>query len=112
MPAPLLIIIGGPNGAGKTTFAREYLTHEMKGLRFLNTDEIARGLSPFDVDAVAIKAGRTFIQEVKSEIKQGNSLAIESTLSGKTHAQLIARAKKAGYRTRLHFVWIPSIQLS
>ena len=24
----------GPNGAGKTTFARDYLTSEMKGLRF------------------------------------------------------------------------------
>lgn len=53
---PVLLIIGGPNGAGKTTFAREYLTREMKGLRFLNTDEIARGLSPFDVDSVAFKA--------------------------------------------------------
>lgn len=68
--SPVLLIIGGPNGAGKTTFAREYLTREMKGLRFLNTDEIARGLSPFDVDSVGFKAGRIFFQEVKFSRKR------------------------------------------
>lgn len=112
MPKPLLLIIGGPNGAGKTTFAREFLTREMKGVRFLNTDEIARGLSPFDVDQVARKAGRIFLHEVKSEIEHGNDLAIESTLSGKTHAKLIKLAKTAGYEVRLHFLWLPSAQLS
>jgi len=109
---PVLLIIGGPNGAGKTTFAREYLTREMKGLRFLNTDEIARGLSPFDVDSVGFKAGRIFLQEVKGEIADGRSLAIESTLSGKAHAKLIREAKKGGYLIRLHFLWIPSAQFS
>ena len=109
---PLLLIIGGPNGAGKTTFAREYLTREMKGLRFLNTDEIARGLSPFDVDSVAFKAGRIFLEEVKGEIAAGKSLAIESTLSGKAHAKLIREAKERGYLIRIHFLWIPSAQFS
>ncbi len=109
---PLLLIIGGPNGAGKTTFAREYLTREMKGLRFLNTDEIARGLSPFDVDSVALKAGRIFLEEVKGEIAAGKSLAIESTLSGKAHAKIIRNAKEAGYLIRIHFLWIPSARFS
>lgn len=109
---PLLLIIGGPNGAGKTTFAREYLTREMKGLRFLNTDEIARGLSPFDVDSVAFKAGRIFLREVKSEIADGKSLAIESTLSGKAHVKLIRDANDAGYLIRIHFLWIPSAEFS
>ena len=109
---PLLLIIGGPNGAGKTTFAREYLTREMKGLRFLNTDEIARGLSPFDVDSVALKAGRIFLEEMKGEIAAGRSLAIESTLSGKAHAKIIRKAKEAGYLVRIHFLWIPSAKFS
>jgi predicted ABC-type ATPase len=110
--SPILLIIGGPNGAGKTTFAREYLTREMKGLRFLNTDEIARGLSPFDVDSVAFKAGRIFLEEVKGEIAEGNSLAIESTLSGKAHAKIIRDAKASGYLIRIHFLWIPSAKFS
>ena len=51
----------GHNGAGKTTFAAEILTRELKGMRFLNADEIARGLSPFDPPSVAFKAGRLLI---------------------------------------------------
>ncbi len=63
---PELLLIGGPNGAGKTTFARELLTRELKGMRFLNNDEIARGLSPFDPASVGRKAAR-----VRQRVKMG-----------------------------------------
>jgi hypothetical protein len=46
VPEPTIYLIAGCNGAGKTTFAREFLPKEVKCLRFLNADEIARGLSP------------------------------------------------------------------
>lgn len=42
---PTIYVIAGCNGAGKTTFAKEFLPKEVKCLRFLNADEIARGLS-------------------------------------------------------------------
>ena len=60
MPAPTIYIIAGCNGAGKTTFAKEFLQHEVKCLRFYNADELARGFSPFDPSAGAIKAGFQF----------------------------------------------------
>jgi predicted ABC-type ATPase len=47
-PKPTIYLIAGCNGAGKTTFAKEFLPHEVKCLRFYNADEIARGLSPLD----------------------------------------------------------------
>jgi predicted ABC-type ATPase len=62
---PELLLMGGPNGAGKTTFARELLTHELKGLRFLNNDEIARGLSPFDPAPFTRKATRILLGGVR-----------------------------------------------
>ena len=74
---PTLILIAGPNGAGKTTFAREILTTDLKGLRFLNADEIARGLSPFDPPSVAFKAGRLLLSEAHEAIKSGTSFALE-----------------------------------
>ena len=43
MPHPTIYLIAGCNGADKTTFAKEFLPHEVKGLRFYNADEIARG---------------------------------------------------------------------
>lgn len=109
---PDLILIGGPNGAGKTTFAREILTTDLKGLRFLNADEIARGLSPFEPDKVARKAGRILLQEIEEITEKGDEFALESTLSGRAHAHILQRAKDAGYKITLHFLWIPSAKIS
>jgi predicted ABC-type ATPase len=52
-----IIIVAGPNGAGKTTFAREYLLKEAQCPDFVNVDSIAAGLSPFDPNRAAIRAG-------------------------------------------------------
>lgn len=65
---PTIYLIGGCNGAGKTTFAKEFLPNEVKCLRFYNADEIARGLSPLDPNAGAIKAGRLLLHEVHTSI--------------------------------------------
>jgi predicted ABC-type ATPase len=105
---PTLILIAGPNGAGKTTFANEILTTDLKGVRFVNADEIARGLSPFDPASVALKAGRILLHEVDELIGSGTSFALESTLSGRTHAAMLTRAKSAGFVVLLHFLWLPS----
>ena len=62
---PTLCIIGGCNGAGKTTLARELLPR-LGLMRFLNADEIARGLSPLDPNLTAFKAGRILLEEARS----------------------------------------------
>ncbi len=107
-PKPILFLITGPNGAGKTTFAAEILTRELKGMRFLNADEIARGLSPFDPPSVAFKAGRLLITEARELVEKRTSFALESTISGIGHTRLIKSAKKAGYEVILHFLWLPA----
>jgi predicted ABC-type ATPase len=61
---PIIYLIAGCNGAGKTTFANEFLPNEVKCLRFLNADEIARGLSPFKPSASAVKAARLLLTQV------------------------------------------------
>jgi predicted ABC-type ATPase len=109
---PKLILIGGPNGAGKTTFAREILTTDLKGMRFLNADEIARGLSPFDPDRVARRAGRILLEEIDEAIANARDFALESTLSGRAHTHILRQAKDAGYEITLHFLWIPSAKVS
>ena len=54
---PTIYLIAGCNGAGKTTFAKEFLATEVKCLRFLNADEIARGLSPLAPNAAEKGSG-------------------------------------------------------
>jgi predicted ABC-type ATPase len=108
MPAriPTIYLIAGCNGAGKTTFAREYLPHEVKCLRFLNADELARGLSPLDPAAGAFKAGRLLLREVHHSIAAREIFALESTLSGHTYVNLFRQARTAGYSIELHYLWL------
>jgi len=107
-----IIIIAGPNGAGKTTFAREYLTKEANCPDFINVDLIAAGLSPFDPDRAAIRAGRLMLSEIERRVKKGDSFAFETTLSGHVYARLIPRWRKAGYRVRLIFLSLPNADIA
>jgi predicted ABC-type ATPase len=102
-----LCIIGGCNGAGKTTLARELLPR-LGLMRFLNADEIARGLSPLDPSLVALKAGRLVIEEARSLITSGSSFALESTLSGKTYVAMLREARERGFRVVVIYVVIGS----
>jgi predicted ABC-type ATPase len=104
---PTLCIIGGCNGAGKTTLARELLPR-LGLMRFLNADEIARGLSPLDPSLSAFKAGRLVLEEAKSLIASRSSFGLESTLSGKTYVSMLCEARERGFRILLHYVSIGS----
>jgi conserved hypothetical protein len=55
---PTLYVIAGCNGAGKTTASMTILPEILNCREFVNADEIARGLSPFNREDVAILAGR------------------------------------------------------
>jgi predicted ABC-type ATPase len=103
---PTIYLIAGCNGAGKTTFAKEFLPNEVKCLRFYNADEIARGLSPLDPNAGAIKAGRLLLREVHTSIQRRETFALETTLSGKTYVRILGRALSSGFTIELHYLWL------
>jgi predicted ABC-type ATPase len=101
-------MIAGSNGAGKTTFATEFLPHSVHCLRFLNPDEIARGLSPLDPAAAKIKAARILLQEIRAALRSRETFAIESTLSGRTYIHRLRQARREGYEIELHYLWLAS----
>jgi len=107
-----IIIVAGPNGAGKTTFAREYLLKEADCPDFVNVDLIAAGLSPFDPDRAAIRAGRIMLSEIQRRTRKGESFAFETTLSGHVYARLIPRWRMDGYRVRLIFLSLPNPEIA
>ena len=61
-----LVMLGGPNGAGKTTAAASLLPKALGIREFVNADEIARGLSPFNPEGTAIAAGRLMIGRIRT----------------------------------------------
>jgi predicted ABC-type ATPase len=72
-----IVIIAEPNGAGKTTFAREFLPREAECPDFINVDLIAAGLSPFDPQRAALRAGRLMLVEIGDESERVKALPLK-----------------------------------
>lgn len=107
-----LLILGGPNGAGKTTTAARLLPHDLGIREFVNADEIARGISPFNPEATAIMAGRVMIERMRALVAAGESFAFETTCSGRAHAEFLRSCRGAGYRITLIYLWLNSPQMA
>ncbi len=86
-----IIILAGPNGAGKTTAAPVLLPQELGIREFVNADEIARGLSPFNAEGAALAAGRFMIERMRYLVRNEQSFAFETTCSGTGACQLVTR---------------------
>lgn len=99
---PTFILIAGPNGAGKSTSALTLLSDQYDALEFVNADDIAKGLSAFHPERVAIPAGRILIRRFEELARVNESFAIETTLSGRGYARHVAALKKKGYRFELY----------
>ena len=67
---PDLYIIAGCNGAGKTTAAYRLLPKVFNTVEFINADEIARGLSPFNPSGAAIQAGRIMLERIEQMLEK------------------------------------------
>ena len=80
-----VIVIGGPNGAGKTTAAADLLPRHLHISEFVNADEIARGLSPFNPDGTAVAAGRLMLDRIRYLIEANKSFSFETTCAARGH---------------------------
>lgn len=109
MGQPELIIIGGTNGSGKTTFAREIIAEF--GIEYLGADEIAAKLNEENPAEVAIQAARIFSRKIGESIENGESLLVESTLSGVSLKKFLVRAKARNFKISIYFVYLSSAEL-
>lgn len=105
-----VIIIAGPNGAGKTTFAREFLPVDAACPVFVNADLIAAGLAPFAPETAAVQAGRVMLQELARHFAARQSFAFETTLSGRGYLRHIREWQSSGYRVKLIFLQLDSVE--
>jgi len=105
-----LYIISGPNGAGKTTASYTVLPKILRCKEFVNADEIARGLSPFNPESVAIEAGRLMLKRINELLQRNVSFSIETTLSTRSYFRLVEKAHSQGYDVTLLYFWLKSPQ--
>lgn len=112
MNNPNLYIIAGCNGAGKTTASMTVLPEVLQCEEFVNADEIAKGLSPFHPEEMAIEAGKLMLKRIDFLLSQRKSFAIETTLATRSYKTLVERARKSGYIVTLLFFWLPSPEMA
>jgi len=103
-----LYIIAGCNGAGKTTASFTILPEVLDCEEFINADEIAKGLSPFQPESVAVQAGRIMLTRIDELLQKGETFAFETTLATKSYKQKIEWAQANGYEVTLLFFWLDS----
>ena len=107
-----LYIIAGCNGAGKTTASYTVLPEILECREFVNADEIAKGLSPFNPSSVAIEAGRLMLKRIGELLSAGVSFSVETTLSTRSYINLIQQAQNQGYSVSLIYFWLNSPELA
>lgn len=107
-----LYIIAGCNGAGKTTASFTILPDILDCKEFVNADEIAKGLSPFQPEKVAFEAGRIMIKRINELLETHKNFAFETTLATKSYKSKIAKAKSKNYNVTLLFFWLQNVDLA
>ncbi|AOO79240.1 AAA family ATPase [Bosea vaviloviae] len=109
---PQFWIVAGPDGVGKTTYAFRHIKAVSGSTRFVNLDEIARGLSPLDPAAEQQRAARVALEMTRSLIAEQQPFSIETTLSKKAHLRTITTAREAGFDVNLLFFLVASPEIS
>jgi predicted ABC-type ATPase len=107
-----LYIIAGCNGAGKTTASFTILPEILNCKEFVNADEIAKGLSPFQPEKVAFEAGRIMLNRVNELLHNGETFAFETTLATRSYKSKVIDAQQRGYTVTLLFFWLEDVNLA
>lgn len=109
---PDVIVLAGPNGAGKSTAAEKLLQESFNVSEFVNADVIARGLSAFHPEGVAVAAGRIMLTRLRHLASERNDFAFETTLASRSFAPWLKRLIETGYSLKLFFFWLPSAEMA
>ncbi len=109
---PRLYIISGCNGAGKTTASYSLLPEMLDCSEFVNSDEFAKGLSPFNPEKASIQASRYMLLKIRYMLKKQRDFAVETTLATRTLLKTAKMAQSAGYTVTLLYFWLNSPELA
>ena len=92
-----LFIISGPNGTRKTTASYTILPEMLNCKEFVNADEIARGLSPFQPEKVSFESGRIMLKRIGELIESDETFAFETTLASRSFVKFVKRVQSKEY---------------
>lgn len=109
---PRLYILSGCNGSGKTTASYTLLPELFACSEFVNSDEFAKYLSPFDPGAVSVSASRYMLAKIHYLLGKRVDFSIETTLATRSLVRTIQQAKEFGYSVSILYFWVNSPELA
>ena len=108
MSMPKLYIVSGCNGSGKTTASYTLLPEMLECTQFVNSDEFAKGLSPYQPEKVPLQASRYMLMKVKYLFRKKKDFGIETTLATRTLLKMVRKAQEEGYFVTVIYLWLAS----
>lgn len=109
---PRMFIISGCNGSGKTTASYSLLPEMLECSEFVNSDEFAKGFSPFSPEKAAILASRYMIAKIRYLLARQKDFGVETTLATRTLLKTVRIAQSAGYSVTVLYFWLNSPELA
>ena len=110
---PVIHVLAGVNGAGKSSIGESEFRSE--GLSVFNPDTIAQQIRDLHPDISLTLANAHAWQIGKSLLEQaiagGQDYRFETTLGGRTIAQLLEKAARSGHRLQVWFCGLASADL-
>lgn len=111
MNQPTLILIAGANGAGKSTLTSG--NAEIFGsMPLLDPDAAARTINSEITGASAIAAGRLVLQIAATKLQEGQSFAVETTLSGRNYLRMMLKARDRGFEIILVYIGTNNVEIN
>lgn len=109
---PRLYIVSGCNGAGKTTASYTLLPEMLECRQFVNSDEFAKGLSPFNPEGASIQASRFMLMRIRYLLQRKEDFGIETTLATRSLLNTVRAAQAEGYYVTVLYFWLNSPDLA
>ncbi|MCR5571209.1 MAG: zeta toxin family protein [Bacteroidales bacterium] len=109
---PKMYIISGCNGSGKTTASYTLLPQMLDCNQFVNSDEFAKSLSPFDPSAASVSASRYMLMKYHFLLNRSMDFGIETTLATRALLNMVKDAQAGGYEVTILYFWLNSPELA
>ena len=109
---PRMYILAGCNGAGKTTASYTFLPEILDCREFVNSDEFAKSLSPFDPSVASVSASRYMLRRINYLLERGIDFSVETTLATRSLGKIINEAREKSYVITLLYLWVQSPEIA
>ena len=109
---PKLYIISGCNGSGKTTASYTLLPDFLNCREFVNSDEFAKSLSPFNPSSASVTASRYMLMKINYLLERREDFAVETTLATRSLIKIVREAQGMGYEVTVLYFWLNSPEMA